>query len=142
MPLNEHIKIARDSKAIRILEVRIGNNTNEETPWKPIIDKTKNSLDFWNKSHPTLKGRKLIVQMIIRGFTQFLTKAQGMLMRIEDALTKITCNFIWQESTHPRIAIKTLYHPIKEEGLNLLDINTRNKAIETTWLKTYLDLPL
>jgi ribonuclease HI len=33
----------------------------------------------------------------------------------------------------------TLYRPIEESGLNLLDIKARNEAIEITWLKDYLN---
>ena len=41
---------------------------------------------------------------------------------------------------HPRIALEHLYLPLKEGGLNLLNIKARNEAIEVTWLKAYLDL--
>ncbi|KAI0266612.1 hypothetical protein BGY98DRAFT_905175, partial [Russula aff. rugulosa BPL654] len=74
------------------------------------------------------------------GYTQFLTKAQGMPQRIEDTLTKMIRDFMWEESTNPKIALDILHRPIKAGGLNLLDLNARNEAIEMTWLKTYLDL--
>jgi hypothetical protein len=73
--------------------------------------------------------------MIVEGCTQFLTQAQGMPKHIEDTLVKITRNFIWDDSTVPRIALGYLYYPIKEGGLNLLDIRARNEAIEIIWLK-------
>ena len=139
-PFDDCIKIAKDGEIIRILGAQIGNHSSEETPWEPMIDKIQHALKIWGRSHPTLKGRKLITQMIIGGFTRFLAKAQGMPKRIEDALTKITCDFIWDNSSHPRIALKTFFHPIEEGGLNLLDISTRNKAIEIMEIKTYLDL--
>jgi len=71
---------------------------------------------------------------------QFLTKVQGMPLRTKETLTKIICNFMWEESTNPKIALKTLYCPHEVGGLNLLDLKARNKAIEITWLRTYLDL--
>jgi hypothetical protein len=46
------------------------------------------SLDLWSKSHPTLEGKRLIVQMVVAGMTQFLTKAQGMPPKIENKLSK------------------------------------------------------
>ena len=139
-PLDKQIKIARDDKAIRILGVWIRNYTNEETLWEPIIDKIQHALTTWNRFHPTLKGRKLVIQMVIGGLTQFLTKAQGMPQRIEDTLIRLTHDFIWQDNTHPRIALRILFHMVDEGRLNLLDLSTRNKAIEIIWLKTYLDL--
>ncbi len=90
--------------------------------------------------HPTIYGKRLIVQAVIGGHTQFLTKAQGMPTHIEEALTRIIRDFIWEGSTSPRIALESLYKPIKEGGLNLLDIKVRNDAIELVWLKSYLDL--
>ena len=39
-------------------------------------------------------GQKLIVQIIIGSYTQFLTKAQGMPNNIETALTKIIWEFV------------------------------------------------
>ena len=121
--LDERIKITKEGESIRILGARIGNNSDEETPWEPIVDKVQQALKSWNRFHPTLDGRKLIIQITIGGLTQFLTKAQGMLKRIEDVLTKISRDFIWQDSANPRIALKTLYQPVEDGGLNLLDIN-------------------
>ena len=76
--------------------------------------------------------------MIIGGYTQYLAMAQGMPSHIESALTKIIRNFMWNDSSIPKIALETLYCPIEEGSLNLLDIASRNKAIEIMWLKTYL----
>ena len=139
--LDERIKITKDGEAIHILGARVGNNSNEETPWEPIIDKAQQTLNAWGKFHPTLHERKLIIQITIGGLTQFLTKAQGMPKRIEDALMKMTQDFIWHDTTHPEIAAKTLYCPIENGGLNLLNISVRNEAIEIMWLKTYLEAP-
>jgi hypothetical protein len=97
-------------------------------------------LEFLNKSHPTLYGRKMIAQMVIEGCSQFLTQAQGMPKHIEDALIKLIRNFIWEENATPRIALEYLYYPIKKGGLNLLDIRARNEAIEIIWLKAYLNM--
>ena len=59
---------------------------------------------------------------------------------IEEALTKILRDFIWDHDIHLRIALEYLYLPLNEGGLNLLDINARNEAIKVMWVKTYLDL--
>ena len=72
--------------------------------------------------HPTMKGQKVIVQIIVGGYTQFLTKAQGMPTHIESALTKMICDFMWEDDSSPRIALKPLQRLIEEGGLNLLDL--------------------
>ena len=138
-PLNDRIRIADDGQATRSLGAWIGNHVNDLTPWEPILDKIHHGLERWRKTRPTLQGRRLVIQTIIGGHTQFLTKAQGMPTEIETALTKITRNFIWEDDSSPRIALATLYCPIEEGGLNLLDIKARNEAIEITWLRDYLN---
>ena len=139
-PMNERVRIAEDGDAVRSLGAWIGNNTNDITPWEAILDKTHKNLERWKKTHPTMKGRKAIVQIIVGGYTQFLTKAQGMPTHIESALTKMIRDFMWEDDSSPRIALELLQRPIEEGGLNLLDLKARNEAIEIVWLKSYLDL--
>lgn len=74
-PINNNKRIAKDGNAIRILELWLGNDTNAATPWEPIIDKIDVALKYYSKLHPTLKGKKMISQVVIGGFMQFLTKA-------------------------------------------------------------------
>ena len=137
--LNERVKIAEDGDAVRSLGAWIGNNTNDITPWEAVVDKMYKNLERWKKTHPTMKGRKAIIQIIVEGYTQFLTKAQGMPMHIKSALTKIIRDFMWEDDSSPRIALELLQKPIDEGGLNLLDIKARNEAIEIVWLKAYLN---
>ncbi|KAH9178321.1 hypothetical protein EDB89DRAFT_1901864 [Lactarius sanguifluus] len=59
---------------------------------------------------------------------------------IKVALQGMIRDFIWKEGVTPRIALKHLYKPLEEGGLNLLNINARNEAIELIWLKSYLNL--
>lgn len=138
-PLDERIRIAKDGEAIRSLGAWIGNNVDDATPWESMIDRIQNDLERWGKNKPTMMGRKAIVQAIVGGHTQFLTKVQGMPKRVEETLTKIIRNFMWEDDSSPRIALEVLRRPKEEGGLGLLDIQTRNEAIEITWLKAYLD---
>ena len=61
-------------------------------------------------------------------------------MHIEEALTRMIRDFIWDDGINPRIALENLYCPMDKGGLNLLNIKARNEAIELTWLRLYLDL--
>ena len=88
-----------------------------------------------------LNGKRLIVQAIVGGRTQFLTKAQGMPDTIREALTKEIQNFIWDDADHtPRLGMKYLSDMKDVGGLKLLDLKTRNEAIELVWLRDYLNL--
>jgi len=139
-PLHPDVRITPDGQAVRSLGAWIGNETRDATPWEPIVDKVSLTLQRWNKGHPTLFAKRHIVQMFAGGMTQFLTKAQGMPKHIEDALVKIIREFIWDSSTPPTISLKKLYAPKESSGIDLLNIPARNKAIDVTWLKSYLDL--
>ena len=138
-PLPPKIRIARDGEAIRILGAWIGNEANDQSPWEPILDTINTKLNLWERAHLTLNGKRVIIQAIIGGHTQFLAKAQGMPPRIKTALTNIMSKFIWGQGTKPRIAMNSLRRPTHEGGLNLLNINARNQAIEIIWLKAYLN---
>ena len=138
-PLDNKIRIAKDGDAVRSLGAWIGNKTNLKAPWEPVIDNIHKALKIWGRSNPTMTGRKLIAQAVIAGHTQFLAKAQGMPKEIEETLTRITRDFMWEGYTISKIALENLHRPIEEGGLNLIDLKARNDAIELTWLKAYLD---
>lgn len=137
--LDNRIKIAADGEATRFLGAWLGNKINDASPWEPVIDKINKALNLWKKAHPSMNGRKLIIQMVLGGHTQFLAKAQGMPDHIATALTKIARNFLWEKDSSPRIALNLLQGPKSCGGLDLLDVRARNEAIELMWLKSYLD---
>ena len=138
----DRIHIAKDREAVRSLGAWIGNKAVDPTPWEVTLDKIRKKLERWKKSHPTIYGKRLIIQAIIGGHTQFLAMAQGMPRHIEDAITKMTRDFIWDQDTSPRMALEHLYRRIDEGGLNILNIRARNEAIEIMWLKAYLNITL
>ena len=137
--LDERIHIAADGEAVRSLGAWIGNKTNDTDPWEPILDNISKALNRWKKTYPTMAGRKIIVQTIVGGHTQFLTKSQGMPAMIEKALIKMTQDFMWEEDSSPCIALDALQCPIEKGGLNLLNLEAQNEAIELMWLKAYLN---
>ncbi|KAJ3978958.1 hypothetical protein F5890DRAFT_1422050 [Lentinula detonsa] len=136
----EHIKIAREGEAIRSLGALIGNDINQLLPWSRVLERIDKSLDRWEKSRPTMEGRRLIISMIIGGMTQYLTKVQGMPKEVELRLEKRIRDFLWDDKTHVCINKETMYAPIDMGGRNLLDIVARNEAIMVTWLQSYLDI--
>ncbi|KAA1470582.1 hypothetical protein DENSPDRAFT_774884, partial [Dentipellis sp. KUC8613] len=139
-PLAEGIRIAKDRESTRYLGAWIGNLVDNTGQWEITLDKVKQDFDRWEMTHPTLEGKRLIVQMSAGGRTQFATKVQGMPTHIENALQKLIRNFLWGEHRSPPISLDHLYRPRCEGGLSLLDIKTRNEAIHITWLRSYLDL--
>ena len=106
--LNTQIRIAEEGEAVRSLGAWVGNHTNDASPWEALLDKINKNLKRWGKSKPTMMGRVHIIQAIVGGHTQFLTKAQGMPKHIESAITKIIRNFMWEDDSSPRIALDIL----------------------------------
>jgi hypothetical protein len=118
----------------------IGNDIEQAQPWTPILDKVKEILDRWATTNFTLDAKRLVIQMIAGGMTQFLTKAQGMPSIISKQLTSIICDFLWEGNKTPLgCSLKQLMKPHHTGGINLLDIEARNQAIELMWLKPYID---
>ncbi|KAH9176891.1 hypothetical protein EDB89DRAFT_1825349, partial [Lactarius sanguifluus] len=112
------VHIARDGEAIRSLGAWIGNNTLETRPWEPVIDLVRADFKRWEKLHPTLDGKRLIVQIVVGGRTQFLTKAQGMPDPIRIALTKEIKRFLWDNDDHvPRLSLEHLENPRELGGI-------------------------
>lgn len=138
-PLPSSIHIAQDQEPVRILGGWVGNNVNQATVWSKILDKAKDSLERWGRSNPTIFGKRHIVNMVIGGYTQYLTKVQGMPKQTVEALEKMEREFIW-DAKRPPISIDTLYKPISEGGIKLLNIKARNEAIDIMWLQSYLHL--
>ncbi|KAE9386638.1 hypothetical protein BT96DRAFT_838950 [Gymnopus androsaceus JB14] len=84
----EHIHVAVEGEAIRILGAWYGYEVHEGTAWANQLEKIDKSLENWDKSNPTMDGRKKIVQMVVGGMTQYLTQVQGMPKSIEKKLQK------------------------------------------------------
>ncbi|KAG1859490.1 hypothetical protein C8R48DRAFT_545852, partial [Suillus tomentosus] len=107
-PLPDHIEIAKEGKAVRILGAWIGNGVCEEAIWSPTIEKIESTLAHWEKWHPSIEGHKIIIQCTFRGMTQYLTTTQGMPKDIETVLSKRIREFIWDSRGKNSISIETL----------------------------------
>ncbi|KAF8633797.1 hypothetical protein AX17_004355 [Amanita inopinata Kibby_2008] len=113
MPIPPSIHIASEGEPVRVLGAYIGNGVNQTAVWTPTIDKIDDTLSQWAKSHPTLNGKCLIINMEVGGRTQYLTYVQGMPDQILRRLQKTIGSFIWNGNKRHPIALNTLYdHPI------------------------------
>ncbi|KDQ56068.1 hypothetical protein JAAARDRAFT_98948, partial [Jaapia argillacea MUCL 33604] len=95
-PLDARIHIAKDGDPVRSLGAWIGNKVSNVTPWEPILVKIQSHLDRWQLGHPTMDAKRLIVQMVVGGMTQYLTKVQGMPKAIEVLLIDMIRKFVWE----------------------------------------------
>lgn len=86
-----------------------------------------------------MEGRRLIVQMIVAGMTQYLAQVQGIPTHIENLLSKRANKFMWA-GKNSLVNKSTMFKPLNEGGRALVNIKSRNKAINIMWLKSYLKL--
>ncbi|THU86569.1 hypothetical protein K435DRAFT_614721, partial [Dendrothele bispora CBS 962.96] len=100
--------------ATRILGAWFGNKINADQVWTPVLEKIDKALERWAKGSPTMEGRRLIVQMISGGMTQYLTQVQGMPTNIEKRITKRISNYIWEEKEKNPVNKNVMYMKIQE----------------------------
>lgn len=135
--LDPSIRIAKDGEPTRILGAWLGNMVNDADPWSKVLDRIATSLDMWSKTSPSLVGKARIVQCVVGGGTQYLTTVQGMPLHVEKSVIKLIRSFIWNGAKASTVSMETLFRPITEGGINLLDIKSRNEAILLRWMASY-----
>ncbi|KAI1789414.1 hypothetical protein LXA43DRAFT_892851, partial [Ganoderma leucocontextum] len=134
------VRIARDGEAIRSLGGWIGNDIDLDAQWINVLGVIKKRLETWEKRKPTMYGRTLAVSMDVGGRTQYLARVIGMPEKVEKRVNKMILDFVWKGDAHPRIGRDTLFKPLGEGGLGLIDIEARNEALDLVWLREYLDI--
>ncbi|EJD32732.1 hypothetical protein AURDEDRAFT_178173 [Auricularia subglabra TFB-10046 SS5] len=95
----------------------------------------------WDSTHPTLEGRRSLIQAYVGGGTQFLTAAQGMPTYMLEKFQKLISNFFWGFQTNHTINDATTHLPQCQGGMNILDLEARNEAIYLVWAERYLAHP-
>ncbi|KAF8912563.1 hypothetical protein CPB85DRAFT_1193624, partial [Mucidula mucida] len=110
----EGIKITMDGEAVRTLGAWVGNGSKQVDVWTRTLDKIEENLNRWERGHPTMEGRRLIVLMVVGGMTQYLTKVQGMPKTVEDRLERRVRKFLWADKKKINVNKETIYAPIEE----------------------------
>lgn len=132
------INIAGEGKATRILGAWVGNGIEEHAIWSPILEKIEKALQRWEKWHPSIEGRKIIIERTIGSMTQYLATAQGMPKEVEDILSAKSSKFVWDNEGKNTVSMETLCAPVAKGGKNVLHLKSCNEAIELKWLKGLL----
>jgi hypothetical protein len=132
--IDAKLRIISDGQTCRIPGAWIGTYI---TPWPSVLDKIACDLERWKATKPTMEGKRHIVNMVIGGRTQYLTRVQGMPKDVEDTLTNIEHIFLW-DGKKARVAHETMILNVTEGGKQTLDIPSRNEAIDLWNLQMYL----
>ncbi|KAF9552435.1 hypothetical protein CPC08DRAFT_698610, partial [Agrocybe pediades] len=133
-------EITEDGKPVRVLGAFVGNEVLDLEVWAPTLEKIDQRLHQWAKSHPTQDGRCIIINIVVGGLTQYLTRVQGMSKEVEEKIIKKIRTFMW-DGKSAMVSLEVMYGDIADGGKRLLDLKSRNEAIELIKLRTYLNEP-
>jgi hypothetical protein len=134
------IHIVKDGEPVRVLGAFVGNGINQVNIWTPILERAESALTRWEKTRPTLEGKRLVVGMVVGGYTQYLTRVQGMPKGVETLFTKKICHFMYGSDKVPLVGLPVLHENIGDGGRKVLDVAVRNHAIELMKVKSYQTL--
>ena len=136
----EGVPVLEEGASLRMLGARAGNKVNPASAWTRNLNQMEEALSKWEKCSPSLNGRRLVIQMVIGGMTQYLTKVQGMPPEVERKVNGLIRSFVWKGGKSHPVAMEWLQRAQDEGGIKLLDIKARNEAIQLTWIKDYLNM--
>lgn len=138
------VHIAREGEAVRILGAFFGNGINQVDVWTLVLTKIvamrkplMEVIERWKAGHATLQGKRHVVQMIVSGMTQYLTTVQRMPDDILTRLNKIIRRYLWNDRKNTPVGLDYVCLPVERGGLGMVDLASRNEAIDVMWLKAY-----
>src|SRR5882724_7519053 len=135
----KYVHLIKNGKPMRTLGSWVGNDITIEDKWNKNIQIQKKVIDVWITSHPTLQGKELILKALITSRSWFLAAVNGMLDHIENVMTKIMKDFIWDGNKRELMRLDYTAEIREKGGLGMPNLKTRMKSIDIMWLKKYLD---
>jgi ribonuclease HI len=136
--LEENLKIVKDGMPMRTLGAWVGNETHIYPQWQTILDKQKEVMDLWSRSHLPFKGKELVLKALVQSRALFLATVNGMPKDIMKTMQKQMKDFVWDGKAKGLMRWEEIIAKRKEGGLNIPDIEARLEAIQVMWLKKWL----
>jgi len=137
----EYVRLIKDGEPMRTLGAWVGNGITIEDKWNKIIEVQRKVMDVWASSHPTLRGKELVLKALVTSRSWFLAAVNGMPDHIEREITKTMKDFIWNGNQRGLMRLDYTAETREKGGLGIPDLKTRMKAIDIMWLKKFLDTP-
>jgi ribonuclease HI len=132
--LPDYVKIVTNQEPMRMLGAYHGNMGRADEQWKKILAKQQEIMNRAQKSHPTTKGKVMILKALIESRALYLAMVNGMPQDIEEKMEKQMRNFLW-EGKKGLINWELATQPRDRGGLGAPSVRARKEAIETMWLK-------
>uniref|UniRef100_A0A672R4V8 Reverse transcriptase domain-containing protein n=1 Tax=Sinocyclocheilus grahami TaxID=75366 RepID=A0A672R4V8_SINGR len=137
--LTEHFTF-KEMREIKILGVLMGRDEKkaEEIMWEELLGGIERRLNFWKLRTLTLKGKVLVLNVLMVSKLWYILYGSSMPMWAEKRLKKCFLDFLWKGKP-ARIAYNTLIGAEGEGGLGLMDIEQRKNSLRVKIIKMYLD---
>ncbi|KAJ7587776.1 hypothetical protein C8J56DRAFT_1051005 [Mycena floridula] len=138
IPKDTHI--VQDGESVRYLGAQIGNKCDDCDSWVKTLEAIDSAIQRSGQTHPTLEGKRHTVQMTIAAMTQYRSQVASMPKVIAKRIEQIQRTYIWNGAKSSTISKDRLASEIDKGGKKIMDIGSRNEAIDLMRLKTYLNL--
>ena len=123
----------------KCLGIYVGGDKSERDNlnWSGRVDALERVLQTWKSRDLTLFGKITLIKTL--GIPKLIFAATNCTIpdKILKNIEKILFSFIWGK--RDRIRRKVLYGPIKNGGLNMVDIKSKFEAVKASWLNQIIE---
>jgi exonuclease III len=124
------------SDFLRILGINFGQ-INDNITWVKVFDKFKNVLNDSLDREVSIFGRAKIVSSLACSKLWFTLCIRLLSNKFQQKINRCMLNFIWKEKRH-YITDHTMFRPLKEGGIELVDIECRAITFAIMHIKEFL----
>ena len=126
-------QFAWSNRDINVLGVTIAHDDILGKNYNNMVEKVRTILNKWNNRNLSLIGKIQVVNTLIASlFVHKMMVLPNIPKRIIKNLENIIREFIWN-GKKAKIAFKTLQNRKEDGGLNLVNLENKEKALKSTW---------
>ena len=136
--IEKHHGVTFTNEPVRCLGLYIGHDEQgcETKNWVNKIQKLQTTIQRWQSRKLTLYGKILIIKTVAISQLIFNLTVLTIPTKYITQINKIIYNFIWNKTD--RIKRKTLINTIENGGLNMIDLESKYKALKASWIPKLL----
>ena len=118
---------------ISVLGVTIAHEDIVNKNYLPLISKVRSVLNAWHNRNLSLVGKVQVVNALVASLFVYKMMVLPIIPpRIVKTIDNQIREFIWN-GKKSKIAYKVLQNPKQEGGLNLVNLQNKDKALKATW---------
>ena len=125
------------TKKLKVLGITFSNEDaySVEENYESKLTRIKNIIASWRQRHISLIGKIIIIKtLLLPILTHVLTALPEPPNEFMKRLKASLFQFLWNGKVD-RIKRSSLYKPVLEGGMNMVDIDTYNRALKASWIR-------